>query len=322
MKRVLVCVIAILSCAGLHAQRARDTSFTVYSAFIKAYKKQPFVSIVYPQLPDGIGVDSNLVYCNIDGRALHLDVFYPKRHASAKRPAVLLIHGGGWRSGSRDQQVPMAQQLAVKGYVAITVEYRLSPEAKYPAAVYDLKSAIRWMRTHASEYKIDNNKVAALGCSAGGQLAALLGTTNKMQKFEGSECNTSQASVVNAVVDIDGILAFIHPESGEGDESKGVSAAAYWFGATKDEKPEVWHEASALEHVSVHTPPVLFINSSIARMHAGRDDMIHLLDSLHIYHEVHTFPDAPHPFWLFNPWFEQTVNYVGDFLNKIFDYKN
>jgi pectinesterase len=91
-----------------------------------------------------------------------------------------------------------------------------------------------------------------------------------------------------------------------------------WLGGTYDQKPEAWLEASALTHVGAHTPPLLFINSALPRFHAGRDDMIKVLDSLKIYSEVHTIPDTPHPFWLFHPWFEPTVNYVVAFLNKVF----
>ncbi len=317
----LLTVLLLLASFPAYAQMPRDTSFTVYSAYVKAVKKQPFISIVYPHMPAGVVADTGRIYTTVGNRAIHADVFYPAKIKDKKRPAVLLIHGGGWRSGSRDQQVPMAQRLAANGYVAVVAEYRLSPEAKYPAAVYDLKAAVRWMRGNAKRYGIDKNKVAALGCSAGGQLVALLGTTNGMQEFEGNEGNNNEKSDVNAVVDVDGILAFTHPESGEGDESKGVSAAALWLGATRAQDPQLWLDASALSHVGSTTPPFLFINSGVARMHAGRDDMLKQLDSLHIYNEIHTFTDAPHPFWLFTPWFTPTVQYTVNFLNKVFDYK-
>jgi pectinesterase len=211
----------------------------------------------------------------------------------------------------------MAKTLASNGFVAVTVEYRLSTEAFYPAAVNDLKAALRWMRKKSGKYRIDTSKIATLGCSAGGQLAALLGTTGDLQSF-GEHIKCKYSSRVQAIVDMDGILAFIHPESGEGDDSKSTSAATYWFGAGKAQKPELWNQASALSHISKNTPPILFINSSVARMHAGRDDAIKQLKALNIYSEVHTFPDAPHPFWFFNPWFEPTMDYTISFLKKVF----
>jgi BD-FAE len=86
------------------------------------------------------------------------------------------------------------------------VEYRLSPEALYPAAVNDVKAAVRWMRAHATEYRIDTTRIAVSGCSAGGQIAALVGTTNGEKHFEGIGSNADRSSLVQAIIDMDGIL--------------------------------------------------------------------------------------------------------------------
>ncbi|TGD80870.1 alpha/beta hydrolase [Hymenobacter wooponensis] len=295
----------------------RDTSFTTYSAYTKAKKQNPAISIARPTVPRSVQKQMNVAYCTQGTHALMLDVFYPKPSRRKERPAVLLVHGGGWRSGDRSQHVPMAQQLAAKGYVAVTAEYRLSTEAPYPAAVQDLRAAIRWMRANARTYGIDTARIAVWGFSAGGQLASLIGTTNADPLYETGNCYPTHSSSVQAIVDVDGILAFIHPESGEGDDRKNISAATHWFGSPKTEHPELWQQASALNHVSPKTPPILFINSSVDRMHAGRDDMRQQLSKLGIYTEVHSFPDAPHPFPLFNPWFEPTLNYTVDFLDKV-----
>jgi len=206
----------------------------------------------------------------------------------------------------------MAQQLAANGYVAMTIEYRLSLEAQYPAAVEDIKAATRWLRANAKKYGIDKSKVATLGMSAGAQLATLAGTTNGVQKFEGKGGNATESSSVQAIVNIDGILAFHHPESEEG------KVAAEFLGGTYEQVPAVWAEASPLNHTDKNTPPVLFINSSNPRFHAGRDDMIKKLDEYGIYHEVHTLRDTPHPFWFFHPWFAPTVKYTVAFLDKVF----
>jgi pectinesterase len=296
----------------------RDTSFTIHSAYTNVKKKHPDATIARPTVQTTIQTKQNLTYCTIGSRELKLDVFRPMAKRKKGYPAVLFIHGGGWRSGDRSHHVPLAQQLAAKGYVTVTAEYRLSAEALYPAAVTDLKAAIRWMRANASTYQIDTSKIAVWGFSAGGQLAALLGTTNGDPQLEGNTCNTSHSSRVQAIIDVDGTLAFIHPESGEGDDSKGLSAATRWFGAPKSENPELWHQAGALNHVTAQMPPILFLNSSVDRMHAGRDDMTKKLDAFGIYHEQHAFPEAPHTFPLFNPWFEPTLNYTTAFLDKVF----
>ena len=295
----------------------RDTSFTVYSAFVKAKKNNPSITIAQPAVPANIR-QAGVTYCTLGSRALHADVCYPAKKRRGGYPAVLFIHGGGWRSGSPGQHLPMAQQLAARGYVAVLPEYRLATEARYPAAVLDLKAALRWLRANAKTYQIDTARVAVWGFSAGGQLAALLGTTNDDPSFESPTCYPTHSSRVQAIVDVDGTLAFIHPESGEGDDSKGISAATYWLGASKTDQPALWQQAGALSHVSARTPPILFLNSSVARMHAGRDDMARQLDAFHIYHEAHTFADAPHPFPLFNPWFQPTLDYTAAFLNRVF----
>lgn len=284
-------------CLIAQKEISRDTSFTVYSSFIKESKKHPFIKIVKPEFTKGIHFNTDIIYVSYGDRSLSLDIFHPAKKNKKGYPGVLLIHGGGWKSGDRSQNIPFAQQLAQRGYVAVTAEYRLSPEAQYPAAVEDLKAAIRWMKTHASSYPLDTARIAVLGFSAGGQLAALLGTT--------------YSNSIQAIVDIDGILAFKHPESAEG------ATAALWLGGTYEELPQVWTEASALNHISKSTPPALFINSSLPRFHAGRDDMIKKMDSLSIYSEVHTLPDTPHPFWLFHPWFKPTIDYTAGFLDKI-----
>ncbi|MBD2716873.1 alpha/beta hydrolase [Microvirga sp. STR05] len=296
----------------------RDTSFTVHSAYVKAKKQHPDISIARPLVPRGVRAQTNLTYCLQGSRALQLDVFYPKAKRRQQFPAVLLIHGGGWRSGDRSQHVPLAQQLAGRGFVAVTAEYRLSTEATYPAAVQDLKAAIRWLRANARTYAIDTTRVAVWGFSAGGQLAALVGSTNGNLLFEAGSCHRTHSSAVQAIVDVDGILAFLHPESGEGNDSKSTSAATYWFGSNKLTRPDLWQQASALSHAGASTPPMLFINSGVDRMHAGRDDMMRQLTALGIYTEVHSFPEAPHPFPLFNPWFQPTLEYTVSFLNKVF----
>lgn len=299
-----------------NAQIPRDTSYNIQSNYIKLKKNYPFVTPIAPALPKKVRGQMEVVYKNINGRALHLDIFYPKHVKKSKYPGVIMIHGGGWSSGTKAHQVPMAQQLAAKGYVAAAVEYRLSPEAQYPAGVQDLKEAVCWMRAHANDFGLDTNKIAALGASAGAQLASLLGTTNGMIRFEGETAYPGYSATIQAVVNVDGIVSFVHPEaSAEG------SAAAKWLGGTRQDAYETWKDASPLEYANAKTPPFLFINSSIPRFHAGRDDMIKLLNEYHIYTEVHTIENSPHSFWLVHPWFETTFEYTYQFLDKIFKTK-
>ena len=295
-----------------------DTSYTIYSAYLGTKKTNPETKVTGEFYSASVSEKINITYCTIEKRKLLLDIFYPKQKNSGKRTAVILIHGGGWRSGNKALHHPLARRLAAMGYVCFTPEYRLSTEVLYPGAVYDIKAAIRWVRKNAKKYNIDTARIAAVGHSAGGELAAFMGATNNNPVFEGNNCNTDYSSYVNAVVDIDGILAFIHSESGEGDDSKRISAATNWFGYSKTEKPEIWKQGSPLTHAGAHTSPILFLNSSVYRMHAGREDYIKLLNQYNIYSDVKTFEGAPHSFCLFDPWFETTIKYIDDFFKKIF----
>jgi hypothetical protein len=148
-----------------------------------------------------------------------------------------------------------------------------------------------------------------------------MGATNGLKKFEGTGCEQNTSSKVNAVIDLDGTLAFIHPESAEGDDSKKISAATYWFGYSKTENPALWKEAAPLTHVGKQSPPFQFINSGVARMHAGREDFITVLNRNKIYSAVKTFEGSPHTFLLFQPWFDSVVVYMDAFIKKIFPVK-
>ena len=301
MKRIIyIILICAIQNSTAQIKYSVDTSYTIQSTFLKDKKKFPFIQIDKIEKNKKVSEEKNIVYRTIESRELHLDAFYNNK-IKYPNPAVVLVHGGGWKSGNKSQMESLAIAIADKGYSCFAVEYRLSPEAIYPAAVLDIKDAIEFIRKNALKYNVDVSKVAILGCSSGGQLAALIGTTN-----------STPTSSVQAIVDMDGILAFKHPESEEG------KVAGLWLGGDYDIIPEIWKEASALTHVDRSTPPILFINSDMPRFHAGRTDMIAILDKYHIYSEVKSIPNAPHSFWFFNPWFATTVDYSVQFLNRIF----
>ncbi len=299
----------------------RDSSFTPYLAWLKIKKEFPQAMIAETKLPAGLKSSYGVVYKTLPvtpygKRNLHLDIFSPEKQG--KYPALLLIHGGGWRSGDRTMENPLAQQIASYGYVTATVEYRLSPEALYPAAVYDIKAAIRFLRSKANKYGLDPDRIAISGTSAGGQLAALAGMTAEDRKFDKEEANHAVSAKIQAIIDIDGVLDFRDPnESAKDNDPLKPSAGAMWFGGSLQQFPGKWLEASPITYAGKNSPPVLFINSALPRFHAGRDSVITTLAKCNIYTEVHTIPDTPHPFWLFNPWFEPTVDYMVAFLDKI-----
>ncbi|KQB39128.1 Pectinesterase [Flavobacterium daejeonense] len=323
-KSVLIIVLG-LSFSKIYTQSykgvtgVRDTSYSTKRAYKYDVKTHPDIKIIPEMHFNSVKEKRNVSYCEIGKRKLNLDVFYNVDQTNSKQTAVIIIHGGGWRTGSRTQHYPMAQKLASLGYVCFTPEYRLSTEALFPAAIFDIKSAIRWVRENAVTYNFDPNQIAVLGFSAGGEMAAFMGTTANMPLFEGTSCNLGVKSEVNAVVDIDGTLSFVHPDGREGDDSKSTSAGTYWFGYSKAENPKLWEAASPLSYVSAQTPPTLFINSAVPWMHAGREDYIKVLDKHGIYSEVKEFKEAPHSFCLYEPWFTPTIQYIDNFLTKVFN---
>jgi pectinesterase len=313
---VLALLIALFHAAL--AQQIRDTSFTVHSASRSIEAKYPHARLVEPSLPANVEAVTDIPYAWYGPRTLKLDLFRPT-DVRVHRPGVIMIHGGGWRSGDRSMQIPMAQRVAARGFVCATIEYRLSGEAPYPAALFDVKAAIRWMRANGDGYGVDTSAIALIGCSAGGTLAALAGTTLGMRRFEGDGGTPKVSSNVQAVVDIDGVLDLTdRAESGKDTAGAKPSAAAQWLGGTFTEKKTVWVDASPLVHACPRAASFLFINSSIPRYHAGRDSVISILRKYNIPADVRTFPDAPHPFWLFHPWFEPMCDAAVAFLSRVF----
>ena len=291
-------------------QKIEVRPYTIQTSYEKLKSDYPFIKPIEALKSGPFISKENLIYTSIEGRDLKADVFIPK-DTSEKRPAILLVFGGGWISGSKANVKPLAQHFAANGYVAVTADYRLSTEAVYPAAVKDLKVAIRWMRDHAEEFHIDSKKIAILGNSAGAQLATLVGVTGNSEIYKDEQNTTSD--VVQAILNIDGIVSFTHPESEEG------AIAAKWLDGKRRENLKNWEEASPLTHVSETTPPTLFVNSAQPRFHAGRDDMLQILEQHNIYNEVHTLPDTPHSFWLMQPWFYTTLQYCLSFLDWVFN---
>ena len=309
-KLITYCILFLLSSTTLFAFQTiqKDTSYTVTSSYKKYIKEFPQIEIIKPQQFQNITEIENITYKKLNARELKLDAFI---NTSENNPAVILVHGGGWKSGDKSHMKPMAQYIASKGYSCFAIEYRLSDEAQYPEGIFDIKQAIQFIRANASKFHVDTTKVAVLGTSSGAQMASLVGTTNNNSKFE-EKTGYKTSTEVQAIINLDGILAFKHPKSKEG------KMASWWLDGTYEEKPEIWKEASALTHIDENTPPTLFISSQYERFQAGREEMIEIMEKYQIYYQVENFPDSPHTFWLFNPWFKDTVNYVTTFLDKTF----
>jgi len=296
----------------------RDSFYTVQGYYQKELKNFPFIKIAKVDSTLEVNCESNLVYKQIGNRKLKLDLFYPK-DIKTKLPIVIFIHGGGWKSGDKSFQHPMAVEIANEGYLCAAVEYRLSPEKKYPAAIYDIKSSIKWLKQNAEHYFAYSSRVVLAGCSSGGHLAALCGVTSDYFLIDPDDSLNYLSAKVSNVIDIDGVLDFTDPaESGKDTNLAKPSVGKLWFGKSFSEDPRKWREASPINYINQTSPQFLFINSSIERFHAGRDIASKLFDQYNIKYAIQTLKETPHTFWLFHPWFYQTKEIIIDYLKKNF----
>ncbi len=320
--RLLAAPLALLGgCAGTGAGPAVEpyTAETTYRKLVGAY---PFIRIASDEPGDAVELRTGLVYAQRGDHALALDLLLPRATgAGARRPpgAIVLVHGGGWRSGDRRELRPLAVGLARRGHVAACISYRLSGEARYPAAVHDVKAALRWLRGQAAAIGLDEQRIAVGGGSAGGQLASLAGVTNGLPGFDDPGAPPGAASsAAQAIVNLDGLSDFTSEAARrhEDDPRKQPSAAGAWLGGRYAQARARWHEASPLTHAGAGTPPMLFVTSGEARFSVGCDDMVARLRPLGVPVQVRALPDAPHSFWLFEPWLAPTVDTVADFLGR------
>jgi len=265
--------------------------------------------------PSTVSAVENLVYARAGGHDLQLDIYRPTE--AGPLPAVLLVHGGGWVAGDRLMERPLAWRLAAQRYVVATVSYRLGRDGRFPGSVYDLKAAVRWLRANASSYGIDPNRIAIVGGSAGGTMAALLGASNGVPELEGDEGVRGVASTVQAVVGLDGAATLVDHRLISNSE-KGNGRFYTFMHGTYRNSPEVWRAISPLTYLSSRSAPTFFLNSSSQMpISPGREEMVAQLRSLGIIAEIETLPDSPHPFWLVQPWFDTTVERIDGFLRRV-----
>ncbi len=200
-----------------------------------------------------------------------LDLFLPKDDGKKLRPAVVVIHGGAWRSGDKGQLRMLAELFARRGYVAAAINYRLAPKYSYPAQLDDCQRAVRWLRKNAKEYRVDPKRFGAAGASAGGHLALLLGTRETRDDSDPELKGIS--SKVQCVLSIFGPTDFTDERYVQASKNPIAGRALIDFlGKPYDEAPNLWEEASPLHHVSPDDAPTFII-------HGDRDPLVPLEQS-------------------------------------------
>ena len=294
--------------------RLLDDSYTVSQRWEANSPAHPEFAMPTLDVGGGRRIMFDRLYAKRGSRELHADVFLP---APSDRPAqaLVLVHGGAWRSGNKSNFYAMANLLAQRGYAVILPEYRLAVESPYPAGLIDVNAAIDWTIRNAAMLGIDPARIAIGGESSGGQMAALIAYTGGTPLFADG---TAKAPRVNALIDLDGVLDFTTPLALRYENAAGEdSAAARWLGGSMETAPQTWEEASATTHLSATSPPTLIVSGEDDRFTAGRDEVIATLtaNGTPVRH-IH-FDGLPHTFWLFDPYLGQGVDAIDAFLQDM-----
>lgn len=259
------------------------------------------------KVPKNIQAQLNVVYATYGERKMHLDVFRPKESSGA-RPAVVVVHGGGWLNGNKEKFRALSIALARKGYVTAAVEYRLGGEAKFPAGIQDCNAAVRFLRANAKRFGIDPKRIGAVGGSAGGHLVGLMATAPNINEFQGNGGNADVSSTLQAAIVMAGPLELATgPVAEKSRKQPKQSNANKWFGKTIDEAPELYRKASPFTHVSKATPPLLFMAGELdkpERNAATRKK----LTSLGIPTGIVVVAKGRHGCWNREPFFTPMVN--------------
>lgn len=212
------------------------------------------------QLPPGVKAETDIAYAQ-QSEAQKLDLYLPAENGDTLRPALVAVHGGGWRSGDkqRGQWRAIPARYASEGYVAISVNYRLSGEAPWPAQIEDVKAAVRWLRGHAKEYRVDPERIGAYGNSAGAHLVSLLGLVKSAEGLEGTGPYQEHSSLVQAVCASATPTDFLNwGEPGRLPQRLGSTFLAGPEGGLEDRA----RQASPITYVGRDAPPFLLVHGT------------------------------------------------------------
>lgn len=231
-----------------------------------------------PAIPANIDEKKNLVYKHVDSTSLQLDIYRLKSMTEAA-PVLIFIHGGGWSKGKRSDYLGYLLDYAQKGYVCVTVSYRLSGAAHFPAAVLDVRAAVQWIREHSGEHMINPEKIALIGGSAGGHLAMMVGYANEEAEHK-----------VQAVVNIYG------PADLTTEYARNRNECINFLGYSYQERPDLYREASPRTHISPDDPPTLIFHGTIdSLVPVSQSDSLHQwLDRVGVPNEYHRLKGWPH----------------------------
>jgi acetyl esterase/lipase len=205
-------------------------------------------------------IQRDLVYKRVNGAVLALDLYHPQ-NVSGLLPVIVCIHGGHFGAGRKERCPAVA--LVQDGYAVASIDYRLTSTAPFPAQIEDCKAAVRWLRANASSYHLDPDRIGVWGYSAGGHLAALLGTTGGVPELEGNGDNMQYSSQVQAVCDVAGPTDLL-PLANLGPKRMSAIEALLGGPLEKDEAKAV--AASPIHYISKDDPPFLIVHGEADRV--------------------------------------------------------
>jgi acetyl esterase/lipase len=268
--------------------------------------------------PDsGLRLDTEIVYAHYGKRRMVLDLYRPATVTSRKIPAVLVIRGGGFEQGDHHGFAFIAAYLAKSGYAAACVQYRITSEARFPAAVQDVKAAARWLRANADAYGIDADRLGAIGGSAGALLAALLATTDGVADLEGEGGNQGVPSRIAAAVGMatPGDFTDMSPYPIQAHVLLGR-----WLGSPVDKAADARRRASPATYVTRNAAPILLVHSD-ADPDVPYSQAILLQRRYHeagAHAELFTVHAAPHDPWNYARWFPDVMAHAIQFFRQAF----
>jgi len=250
-------------------------------------------------LPEGLRLLEDVAYSVTDQRQLLLDAYVGEAAAAGPRPAIIFLHGGGWRGGSKKQFARQAAYLASKhGFFAVCSEYRFSHEARFPACLQDAKCAVNWVGAKAEEFNVDLERVAVAGGSAGGHLAALVATTSGAAAFQADgdrgDPNWADASArVNLCIPHNAPLDLVALAEKRGQADGPIREL---LGGSLADVPRTYRRASPFHRADADVPAMLLL-------HGGADTLIpceqslamhEKLLSLGVHSELEVYPGKDH----------------------------
>jgi len=260
-----------------------------------AQKASAEKTVLAPALLARLESHSNLPYARYGERELQLDLYRPKERA-LPLPAVVCIHGGGWFKGERGTMTQLAQALAARGYVAVTISYRLSGEATFPAAIQDAKTAVRWLRANAEKFGVAAEAIGVTGLSAGGHLAALHSTSDGIRELEGDGGHATHSSAVQACMAMGAQTDFLSLRIRDLSAKPDDPHYRTFLGAGQTEIPQSYALASPRHHLDNNDPPLAFITGELDETSTRADDMRRDLMKLGVATRLTVIPQAPHAF--------------------------